>query len=62
LPQFGFPRRFAIGSISLVEGWSLIFPLRRSLGTTNDSEERQTLLFYAIFTEKSIGNYPVPGK
>jgi hypothetical protein len=54
LPQFGFPRRFAIDLLSLLGGWIA----RTSSGTgwgTSLYRGNATVLFYGYFLQKSIG-------
>ena len=54
LPQFGFPRRFAI--LFWVLDWDLLPVHPPPTGTTVGSEGIITVLFYVFFLHKSIAN------
>src|ERR1039458_7191730 len=53
LPQFGFPRRFAIDFVSL-KVYLHVHPQQRAWEATVTSEETNSFLFYIFFLQKSI--------
>jgi hypothetical protein len=53
LPQFGFPRRFAIDLVSLIGLFALTSPAT-GLGGSCHTRGHYSFLFYGFFLQKSI--------